>query len=122
MPGDADQVMGIGTLDLEQRFGRRYHLDQPAVLQHQRVAATQGDGVLQIEQELQSARAYHRHTPPVTIVEIEHDGVGRRCRPSMLSFDLGRADHALILWGMISVQTLRVCRRENRCPLFRIML
>jgi hypothetical protein len=122
MPGDADQMMGIGALDLEQRLGRRHHFDQPSIFQHQRVAAAQGDGVLQVEQEFEAARPRHRHAPPVTIVEIEHDGVGRRFGPAMLPFDLGGADHAFILWGMISAQTLRVCRRENRYPLFRIML
>ncbi len=117
MPGDADQVMRIGALDLEQRLGRRHYLDQPAVFQHQRIAAAKCDGILQIEQEFEPARALHGHAAPVTVVEIEHDGVGRRLRPAMLPFDLGGADHAFILLGMISAQTLRVCRRENRCPL-----
>src|SRR6185437_10971000 len=63
MPGDPDQVMRIAALDLEQRLGRRHHLDQPAVLEHQRVAAAQGDGVLEIKQELQPARARHCHPP-----------------------------------------------------------
>ena len=121
MPGDADQMMGIGTLDLKQRLRRRHHLDQPAVLQHQRVAPAKCDGVLKVKQEFQAARTSHGHSAPVTVVEIEHDGVGCRCRPAMLPLDLGRADHAFILWGMISAQTLRVCRREKRCPLFRIM-
>src|SRR5581483_10693133 len=74
MPGDADQMMRIGALDLEQRLWRGHDLDQPAILQHQRVAAAQGDGVLEVEQEFQAARARHRHAPPVTVVEIEHDG------------------------------------------------
>jgi hypothetical protein len=31
--------------------------------------------------------------------------------------------HALsFCWSMISAQTLRVCRKENRYPLFRIIL
>jgi len=97
MPGDPDQMMRIASLDLEQRLGRRHHLDQPAVLQHQRIAAAERDGVFEIEQELQSARARHRHAATMTIVEIEHDGVGRRLRPAMLSNDTGRADHAYML-------------------------
>lgn len=39
MPADADEVMRIAAADLEQRLGRRDHLDQPSVLQHQRIAA-----------------------------------------------------------------------------------
>ena len=79
MPGDADQMQRIGAADLDQRLGRGDHLDQPAVLQHQRVAAAQRDGVFQIEQEFQPARARHRHPPPVPVVEIEHDGIGAAC-------------------------------------------
>ena len=39
MPGDPDQVMRIASLYLEQRLRRSHYLDQPAVFQHQRVAA-----------------------------------------------------------------------------------
>ena len=77
MPGDPNQMQRIGAADLEQRLGGRHHLDQPSVFQHQRIAAAQRDGVFQIEQEFQPARARHRHPPPVPVVEIEHDGIGR---------------------------------------------
>ncbi len=49
MPGNPDQVMRIASLDLEQRLGRGDHLDQPAVLQHQRIAAAERDGILEVE-------------------------------------------------------------------------
>jgi len=77
MPGDPDQMQRIGTPDLDQRLGGRDHLDQPSVFQHQGVATAQRDGVFQIEQEFQPARPRHRHPPPVPVVEIEHDGIGR---------------------------------------------
>ncbi|KRR01323.1 hypothetical protein CQ12_26260 [Bradyrhizobium jicamae] len=93
MPGDADQMQGIGAADLDQGFGSRHHLDQPAVLQHQRIAAAQRDRVLQVEQEFEPARPRHRHPPPVPVVEIEHDGIGGGLRPAMLAQDFGRADH-----------------------------
>ena len=93
MPGDPDQMQRIGAPDLDQRLGGRDHLDQPAVLQHQRVAATQSHRVFQIEQEFQPARARHRHPPPVPVVEIEHDGIGGGVRPAMLAQDCCRADH-----------------------------
>ena len=93
MPGDPDQMQGIGAADLDQRFRSRHHLDQPSVFQHQRIAAAQRDGVLEIEQEFETARARHRHPPPVPIVEIEHDGIGRGLRPAMLAQDFGCADH-----------------------------
>ena len=78
MPGDAHQMLRIVAANLDQRLGRRHHLDQPAVVQHQRVAAAQRHGVLEVEQEFEPARAGHRHPPPVPVVEIEHDGIGRR--------------------------------------------
>jgi hypothetical protein len=93
MPGDADQMQGVGAADFNQRLGGGHHLDQPAVFQHQRVAAAQRDGVFEIKQEFQPTRPRHRRPPPVPVVEIEHDGIGRRLRPAMLSENLGRADH-----------------------------
>ena len=93
MPGDPNQVLRVVTADLRQRLRRRHHLDQPAIVKHQRVTAPQRDRVFQIEQERESARARHRHPPPVPIVEIEHDGIGRRLGPAMRPANLRGADH-----------------------------
>jgi hypothetical protein len=41
----------------------------------------------------------------VTVVEIEHDGIGRRLRPAMRAVDPGRADHEKMLTAS------RPCRR-----------
>ena len=105
MPGDANQMQGIGAADFDQRLGGRHDLDQAAVFQHQRIAAAKCGGVFKIEQELEPARARHRHPPPVPVVEIEHDGIGRRFAPAMLLTDLGRADHGRAL------TVFRLCRR-----------
>lgn len=93
MPGDANQMLRIGPSNFQQRLRRRYDFDQPAVIEHQCVAAAQRDRVFQVEQEFKSPRARHRHPPPVPIVEIEYDGIGGRFRPTMLSQDAGGADH-----------------------------
>ena len=122
MPGDANQMQGIGAPDLDQGLGGRDHLDQPAVLQHQRVAAAQRDGVFQIEQEFQPARPRHRHPPPVPVVEIEHDGIGGRLRPAMLAEDLRRADHKTLqnfstlpsLMISITVGAVFICEEYSR--------
>jgi hypothetical protein len=98
MPGDPDQMMRVGAPDLEQRLRRRDHFDQPAIVEHQRVAAAQRDRVFEIEQKLEPARAGHRHPPPVPIVEIEHDGIGRRLAPAMLAANLSGADHLKTLF------------------------
>ena len=95
MPGDPDQMMRIAAADFRERLRSSDHLDEAAVLQHQCVAAAQRDGVLEIEQEFEPARPGHCHPPPVPVVEIEHDGVGCRFCPAMLSQDFGCADHRL---------------------------
>jgi len=87
-------MMRVGTPDLNQRLRRRDDLDQPAVVEHQRVTASQHGCVFQIKQKLHAVRTRHRHPPPVTIVEIENDGIGRRLRPAILGPDLRRAGHA----------------------------
>jgi hypothetical protein len=94
MPGDANQMMRVGPPDLDQWLRRRDHFDQPPVLKHQCITATQHDGVFQVEQELKSPRTGHRHPPPVPVVEIKHHGIGRRFGPAMLPLDLSCADHA----------------------------
>ncbi|MET4325651.1 hypothetical protein ABIB80_001472 [Bradyrhizobium sp. i1.15.2] len=96
MPADANKVVRIVAANLEQRLGRGDHLDQSAVLQHQCIAAAQGDGILQVEQELEPPRSRHRHPAAVSIVEIEHDRIRRRFREAVLSPDLRRPDHALL--------------------------
>jgi len=93
VPGDPHQMLRIVAANLGQRLGGRDHLDQPAVVEHQRVAAAQRHRVLEVEQELQPVRAGHRHPPPVAVVEIEHDGIGRRRAPAVLALDSGSADH-----------------------------
>ncbi|MHC2672905.1 hypothetical protein ACVI1J_005068 [Bradyrhizobium diazoefficiens] len=96
VPADADEVVRIAAADLEQRLGRRNHFDQPAVLQHQRVAAAQRNGVLQVEQEFEPPRPRHRHAAAVPIVEIEHDRVHWCFGEAVLSPNLRRPDHWLL--------------------------
>ena len=95
VPGHADEMVRIVAADLKQRLGCRDHFDQPSVLQHQRIAAAQRDGILQVEQEFEAPRPRHRHATAVPIVEIEHDRIRRRFREAVLSLNLRRPDHAL---------------------------
>jgi hypothetical protein len=93
MPGDPDQMVRVRRSDFEQRLRRCHDFDQPVIVEHQCVAATQRDRVFQIQQKLKPARARHRRPPPVAVVEVEHDGVGRRLNPAMLAQDSRGADH-----------------------------
>ena len=51
VPGNANQMLRIVTADFQQRLRCGHDLDQPAVLQHQRVAAAQRDCIFEIQQE-----------------------------------------------------------------------
>lgn len=51
MPCDPHQMMRIGAPDFHQRFGCCDHFDHSPVFQHQCIAAAQGDGFFQIQQE-----------------------------------------------------------------------
>ena len=76
MPAEAHQMLRVVTPDFQKRLWRCHDFDQPAILEHERIATTQRDGMLEIEQEFKSARAGHRHPPPVAIVKIKHDRIG----------------------------------------------
>src|ERR1700748_614908 len=104
-------MMRIAALDLQQRLGRRHDLDQPSVLEHQGIAATPRHRGFEIEPGLESARAHHRHPPPMAVVEIEHDGVGRRFLPAMLPENLGCADHTESLSTLASLM-ISICVGE----------
>ncbi len=93
MPGDPHEMMRIGAANLDQRFGRGDHLNQPSVVQDQRIAAAQRHGFLQIEQEFQSARAGHRHPPPMPVVEAEDHRISGGLGPTAGRANLRRADH-----------------------------
>lgn len=93
MPGKANQMLRIAAADFHKRLRRRDDLDQPAILEHQRVTAAQRDRVFKIEQKFQPARTRHRHPPAVAVVEIEHDRIGRRLAPVMVASNLGGTDH-----------------------------
>ena len=97
MPGEPHQMVWIAGADLQQRLRRGNDLDQPAVLQHQGIAAAKRGGVREVEHECEPARAGHRQPSPMPIVEIEQDGIGGRLCPTMLPQHTRGADHADIL-------------------------
>ena len=94
VPGQPDQMLRITALDLDQRLGGGDDLDQPAVLEHQRIAAAQRQRMFEVEQECEPPRAGHRHPPAMSVIESEHDGIGRGLAPRVLRLDLRGADHS----------------------------
>ena len=99
MPGDSRHMRQIIAANLGQRLGRRHHFDQPAVVQHQGIAAAQRQLLLKVEQKRQTAGAGQRRVPAAPCIKIEHDGVGRRLCPMMLSENFAGADHGCCIQG-----------------------
>jgi hypothetical protein len=93
MPGDANKMLRIVAADFQKRLCCCHNFDQPTVLQHQRVAATQRDCSFEIQQEFKPARSCHRHPSPVAIVEVEHNRIRWRLAPAMSAANLRGADH-----------------------------
>lgn len=94
MPRDPNQVKRIAAADFNQWLRRGHDFDEAPVLQDQGIAAAQRNRNFKIEQKFESARAGHRHAPPMAVVEIEDHGIGRRLlRPGVLRPDLSGADH-----------------------------
>jgi len=103
VPGKPHHLPGIDAAQLNQRLGRGDDLDQATVLEHQRVTAAQRDGLRQVEQEFEAVRAGHGHAPPVPVVELQHDGIGRRIAPAARGLDRRRAQHAQRLTTLAGV-------------------
>jgi hypothetical protein len=97
MPSEANQMERVAAADFEQRLRRGHDFNQTPVFQDQRITPTQRNGGLEVEQKFKSARACHRHPPPMPIVEIEHHRIRCRLRPMVLSLDLRSPDHCKIL-------------------------
>lgn len=99
MPSDSRHMGQIVATNLGQRLGRRHHFDQPAVVQHQGIAAAQRQLLLKVEQKRQAAGAGQRRVPAAPCIKIEHDGVSRRLCPMMLSENFAGADHGCCIQG-----------------------
>ena len=122
VPGDTQQVDRRLRRDLAERFGRGIDGDDAAVLQHQPVAAPERHGLRQVEQEFQPTGSRHRHTPAVPLVVIEDDAVGRFPRPLAGGVYLGRADHRLAIWLIVSSRdTTSRSPRQTAKPMHGIL-
>ncbi len=93
VPSQPHQMRWISSSDFKKLLGGSDHLDQPAILQHQRIAAAQGNCLLQIKKEFKAASTRHRHTAAMTVVETKHHSVSRRLVPAIMWSHLRCADH-----------------------------
>lgn len=106
MPGDTHQMVWIGAAYLDQRFGRCDHLDQSSVFQHQRVAAAQRKGFLQIEQKFETSRPRHRHAAAMPVIVTKHDRIGGGLGPLVLCKNLCSADQRISTFSGVMISIL----------------
>ena len=82
MPGDAHQLSRAVSVDFEQRFGFRDDADDAAVVELQAVAVAETDGLGEVEEDVFAGLGGEGDPAPVTAVEVDEDGVGRRTVPA----------------------------------------
>lgn len=81
--------------DLEQRLGLSGHQHDPAIVEHDPIAITQGDRFVEIQQEWRTSLAAKRNAAAMPVARVEHDHVGRRGRiPEARAADGPAALHA----------------------------
>jgi len=93
MPRHPRQRRRIRAANFRQRLGRRDHFDDAPIFQRQPIAAAQHHRLRQIEQERQPAYAGHRDAPPMPLVVVEHDRVGRLAGPRAGGFNGMSVEH-----------------------------
>jgi hypothetical protein len=97
MPAESQQVVRRLGPNLGELLRRTNNFHQPAVLKLHRITGAQGHGLRQIEQESKAAYRFHRDPAAMTIVEIEHDRIGRAAMPVAMGDHFSGADHGNFL-------------------------
>ena len=97
MPRQPHKMCRIGCSDFQKMLRSGDHLDQPAIFQHESIAAAQGNRLFKIKQEFKAAGTHHRHAAAMTVVETEHDSICCCPGPTMMRTHLRCADHTIVL-------------------------
>ena len=97
VPGQPEQMLGRFRADFAQRLGSADDLHKAAILQLHGIAGAQRDGLGQIEQERQSARAFHRDPATVPVLEVEHHRISGIALPVALGDHIGCTQHGIFL-------------------------
>jgi hypothetical protein len=119
VPGDPDHGFGALARDVGDRLGRGVNRHGPPVVEEQAVAVVQGPGLGQLEQEGEPTVAGEREAPPVPVVEVQRDLIGRARRVE----GPGRQDAARrrrCRWSKSSV-TLSAARAGSKDPAGRTL-
>jgi hypothetical protein len=95
MPGDTNEIDGIGGCDLKQALGHRLHQDQPPVLEFESIAVLHHRRFLEVEKEYGLADATHDKAAAVAIVALESKRIRGRAGPSAGGKDASGGDHGM---------------------------
>lgn len=107
VPCKANEMMRIDAANFDQRLGRGNNLDKPPIFEHERVATAQRNGFFEIEKKFQPSRSRHHHTAAMTIVEIEHNRIGRCCfYPAMVRVNFSGADQRTSTFSGVMISIL----------------
>jgi hypothetical protein len=95
MPGEAREIVGVGSGDFNERLRPADHADDGAVVEHEAVAVAERSGLPKIEQEFRAALAAQHHPSAMALMRIERNGVnGARFIPVSGNFDGARTLHS----------------------------
>ncbi len=80
MPGDTHQVSGVPASNIDYALRFRSHAHRATVTEDEAIAICKLDGFRQIQEKLSSRCRAHRDAAAVSIVIVELDNIGVRCR------------------------------------------
>jgi hypothetical protein len=95
VPGDPHQAQRVLGPDLEERLGRRPHLHEAPVLEPDGIAVGKRRRLVEVEEEVEPALPFQRHSAPVAALMIEDDRVGDTIQlHGSFADDGGGAEHS----------------------------
>ena len=94
VPGEAREIVGVGSGDFNERLRPADDTDDRAVVEHKAVAVAQRCGLRQIEQKFCAALTAQHHPPAMTLMRVERNRIdGAPLIPVSGGFDGARALH-----------------------------
>jgi hypothetical protein len=96
MPGDARERDSVLAADFGKRLRRGDDFDDASVLEREPIAGPQHHGFRQVEKEFEAANPCHRQAAAITVVMVEHDGVGWGPSPRAGGTNGARCEHGRI--------------------------
>jgi hypothetical protein len=93
MPSDMGELQRIAHANFCKRFRLAEHFNKATIIEHDRIARAQHDGVRQIEQKFQPAHASHGRAASMAFGGIEQHSIGACIGTCGLCENFSGADH-----------------------------